>query len=64
MLAETWIELLGDGNHWIFEIISSMTENIVLGLIFLPLFRKWLKAHDAKKHGHQHCEGVINNGVD
>lgn len=55
ILAETAIELLKDYNHWIFEIVSSMTENIVLGLIALPLFRRWLKAHDAKKHAPKPC---------
>lgn len=62
MIAETMIELLQDPHHWGFEIVSSMTENIVLGLIALPLFRKWLKAHDAKKHGHQHCEDAHAEG--
>lgn len=64
IIAEMWYELLKDYNHWIFEFISSMTENIILGLIFLPLFRRWLKHHDAKKHAHQHCEDVHDEESD
>lgn len=58
MLAETMVDLLKDWHHWGFEIVAAVAEFIVVGLIGAPLFKRWLASHDAKKHGHVHCDEV------
>lgn len=58
MLADTMVDLLKDWHHWGFEIVAAVAEFVVVGLIGAPLFKRWLAAHDAKKHGHVHCEDV------
>lgn len=56
MLAETFIDLLGDWHHWGFEIIAAVVEFVIVGLIATPLVRRWIRNHDAKAHGHKHCD--------
>lgn len=58
LAEEMWYELLKDYNHWLFEFISGGIQFIVIGLFLSPLFKRWLKAHDERKHAHEHCEDV------
>lgn len=55
MLAETFTELVTDPAHWQFEIFTLIVlDGLFLGLAY-PLFRRWLKAHDAKHHPKNDC---------
>lgn len=56
--TETWIDLLKDWNHWLFELISGSIQAGVIALIFRPVFRQALRLHDERKHKHVHCEDV------
>jgi hypothetical protein len=57
-LGETFIELVKDPAHWEFEIMLMVIFDGLIGMAAIPLFKRWLKAHDAKKHAHLHCEDV------
>lgn len=56
ILAETWIELLGDYNHWLFEFISGSIQAVIIALILRPVFKRAIRLHDERKHKHVHCE--------
>lgn len=56
IIGETFIELVKDPNHWLFEIMLMVIFDGLLAGILYPLFRRWLQAHDDKKHAHEHCE--------
>lgn len=58
VVAETLNELLHNGAHWQFEGIGMFIDNVLIGLLLIPLGRKWLKKHDERKHAHEHCEDV------
>lgn len=50
--------LLHNLAHWEFEIfLMVLFDGLLLGLLY-PLFKKWLAAHDAKKHAHEHCGDI------
>lgn len=55
-VAETLNELLHNGAHWQFEAIGVFIDNVIIGLLLIPLGRRWLKKHDEKKHAHEHCD--------
>lgn len=58
MIAETFVELVKDPNHWLFEIMLMVIFDGLLMAGAVPLFRRWLKNHDEKKHAHEHCDDV------
>lgn len=58
MIAETFMELVKDPNHWLFEIMLMVIFDGLIGMILYPLFKRWLKSHDEKKHAHEHCQDV------
>lgn len=62
LLAETedfWF-LLHNLPHWEFEGFLMFLDNVVMGLLLLPIGKKWLKRHDAKKHsGCDICQDPI-----
>lgn len=58
ILAETYMELMTDPAHWFFEITLIVIFDVLLGMILWPFAKKWLKAHDEKKHAHEHCDDV------
>ena len=58
VLAETYVELLKDPNHWLFELTLIAIFDGLIGAIAYPLVKRWLKNHDERKHAHQHCEDV------
>lgn len=58
IIGETFIELVKDPNHWAFEIMLMVLFDGLIGAAAIPLFKRWLKNHDAKKHAHEHCEDV------
>lgn len=63
-LAETedfWF-LLHNVAHWEFELFLMFVFDVVLGLALIPLGKKWLKKHDEKKHLHEHCVDVHEQG--
>lgn len=53
-VAETMVDLLKDWHHWGFETVAAVVEFGVMALVA----RVWVKYHDAKKHGHKHCDEV------
>lgn len=54
ILAETFVELIKDPSHWMFE---GVTDLIFAGAGAI-VARAWVKAHDIRAHGHKHCEDV------
>ena len=46
ILAETYVELVTNIPHWLFE----ATSDVVFGLIGLLFGRFWLKRHDRNHH--------------
>lgn len=58
IVAETFMELVKDPNHWLFELMLMMIFDGLIGAILYPRFKRWLKNHDEKKHAHQHCKDV------
>ena len=58
ILAETYIELMKNPAHLGAEATVTILENVVTILICRPIFKRWLKHHDAVKHAHEHCEDV------
>lgn len=58
ILAETYIELMKNPAHLGAEATVTILENVVTILIARPIFKRWLKNHDAKKHAHEHCEDI------
>lgn len=67
MLAqETWIELLKDPNHIIFEVVLNIIQFVIVGLIARPVIRYAVRLHDERKHGHVHCDELhpeVEHGV-
>jgi hypothetical protein len=47
---ETFVYLLQNGPHWLFEISVNVVEFGLALLIFRPLAKRWVKQHDAKHH--------------
>lgn len=58
ILGETFIELTKSTGHWEFEIMLMALFDGLIGALAWPLFRKWLKKHDERKHAHQHCDDI------
>jgi hypothetical protein len=54
--------LLHNLAHWEFEIFLMVLFDGVIGVVGVGLFKKWLKTHDAKKHAHEHCDDVHEQG--
>lgn len=47
---ETFVTLLKDPAHWEFELFLMFLQDVILGLLILPLARKhWLRYHPAWK---------------
>lgn len=63
LLAETYLELMTDRSHLLFEVTLTFIQDVVIGLIIWPFAKKWLKAHDEKKHAHRHCEDVHQDSL-
>lgn len=55
MIAETFVELLKDPNHWYFEILLMIIFDVVIGMLLWPLAKKWLREHD-KTHHAEECD--------
>ena len=55
MVAETYLELLKDPNHLMYEITINIVENVLIGALAWPFIKKWIKRHDIKHHKHN-CE--------
>lgn len=51
ILAETLPDLLTDVNHLAFEAITGLAE-FAIGAFVAKI---WIKVHDRKNHGHEHC---------
>lgn len=58
ILGETYWELMTNWPHWAFEITLMVIFDGLIGMAAIPLFKRWLKNHDIKKHAHEHCEDV------
>lgn len=58
IIGETYIELMKNPAHLGAEATVTILENVITVLICRPIFKRWLKNHDAKKHAHEHCEDV------
>lgn len=58
VVGETFIELVKDPAHWEFEIMLMAIFDGLIGALAYPMFKRWLKAHDERKHAHLHCEDV------
>lgn len=58
VLAETFIELLGNAGHWEFEIFGMIIFDGLLGAVTFPFVKRWIKKHDERKHAHEHCDDV------
>lgn len=54
--------LLHNLAHWEFELFLMFIFDVVLGLLLIPFGRRWLKKHDEKKHAHEHCDDVHDQG--
>lgn len=52
IVAETFIELIKDPGHWMFE---GVTDLIFAGAGALAA-RAWVKAHDLRHHSKKECE--------
>lgn len=59
ILAETFVELIKDPNHWLFEGATDIVYT-ALGAIGM---RAWVKAHDRNHHHHECKDEKENNGV-
>jgi hypothetical protein len=57
-VAETLNELIHNTAHWQFEGIGMFIDNVLIGLLLIPLSRRWLKKRDARKSAHKHCDDV------
>jgi len=55
---ETFWDLMRSGPHWAFELFLMVLFDGLIGAILYPLFKRWLKAHDERKHAHEHCNDV------
>lgn len=55
ILAETFVELVKDPAHWMFEIMLMVIFDVLIGAIAWPFIKKAVKSHDEKKHRHEHC---------
>lgn len=61
MIGETYIELLTDPAHIMFELTLMLIFDVLIGMLAWPMFRKWLAAHDLRHHGHT-CEDDHEEG--
>lgn len=55
IFAETFVDLIKDGNHWLFEGVAAVVEFVIVGIIITPLAKRWVRNHDLKEHDHE-CE--------
>lgn len=62
ILAETYMELMTDKAHLMFEITLTVIQDVVIGIVLWPMAKKWIKKHDEKKHAHKHCVDVHEQG--
>jgi len=51
VVAETFLNLLSDKNHWAFEIVTTIVQDVGIGLVAWPLIKRAVRRHDAHKHG-------------
>lgn len=51
MAAETYLHLLGDSSHWLFELSVEAVTGIVLYPIGRRLAARWVARHDKEAHG-------------
>jgi hypothetical protein len=49
IFAETYMDLVTNTPHWLFE----LTTDAVFGLGLYPIIRWAVRHHDRKKHGHE-----------
>lgn len=50
MIAETFTELIKDPNHWAFELVTSVVEFVIVGVIATPIVRWFIRNHDRTHH--------------
>lgn len=50
MAAETYLQLMSDPNHLMFEITLTVIQDIGIGLIAWPFIKRSIAKHDERKH--------------
>lgn len=50
MIAETYMELMTDRSHLMFEITLTILQDVVIGMLLWPLIKRAVRAHDQKEH--------------
>lgn len=53
MMAETYLELLKDPAHWMFEGTVILIVDVILAGLCWPVVKRAIVRHDKIKHGHQ-----------
>lgn len=57
-VAETFVELVKDPNHWLFEIMLMVLFDGLVGALAWPYVKQAVRKHDERKHAHE-CVGEI-----
>lgn len=60
---QEYLELLQDPAHLALELTLIIIVDVIIGMLLWPFAKNWLKKHDAKKHVHEHCEDVHQQGL-
>lgn len=50
MIAETYLQLMTDRPHLMFEITLTLIQDVGIGLIAWPLIKRAVRRHDERKH--------------
>lgn len=50
MIAETFLELITDANHWGFEIVATLIQDVIILGLAWPFLKRAIARHDLKKH--------------
>jgi hypothetical protein len=59
---EEYINLITDPAHLMLELTLIIVIDVIIGMVAWPFIKKWIKEHDRKKHAHQHCDDVNEQG--
>ena len=59
---EEYVNLITDPAHILLEITLIIVVDVLIGMLAWPFIKNWIKKHDEKKHAHQHCEDVHEQG--
>lgn len=51
MIAETYMELMTDRAHLLFEITLTVIQDVIIGMVLWPLAKRAVRRHDRDVHG-------------